>query len=182
MKKYYLVSFLILTLTACQKTKEEVANKFIQKFSNEASDEGTEVEIVKTDPLVPAQLSFDETEKGISIKQSIDKLQEETHEQLQFIKPWAQVTDVSSDLKEINQKIKEIQRLENSLTTARKHFKYDTTMLMKPVIIKIREKGQVITDTAYFFFDKQVKRCTGIKAREKGVYQYIETPILVPIN
>ena len=162
MKKYYLVSFLILTLTACQKTKEEVANKFIEKFSNEASDEGTEVEIVKTDPLVPAQLSFDETEKGISIKQSIDKLQEETHEQLQFIKPWAQVTDVSSDLKEINHKIKE--------------------MLMKPVIIKIREKGQVITDTAYFFFDKQVKRCTGIKAREKGVYQYIETPILVPIN
>ena len=49
-------------------------------------------------------------------------------------------------------------------------------MVMKSVIIKRKNQGQLITDTAYFFFDKQVTRCVGIKAKDEEGYQYIPMP------
>ena len=47
---------------------------------------------------------------------------------------------------------------------------------MKSIVIKRKEQGNLITDTAYFFFDKQVTKCTGIKGKDQGSYIYVQMP------
>ena len=137
---------------------------------------GEEVEIIKNDSLTPARLTFDETSKGVKMQQSINQLREEISEKLKFLKTWAGVANTKTELQEVNEKISLMRHLEDSLIVARSHFKFDTTMVMKSVIIKRKDQGQLITDTAYFFFDKQVTRCVGIKAKDKEGYQYIPMP------
>ena len=46
-------------------------------------------------------------------------------------------------------------------------------------IIKRKDQGQLITDTAYIFFDKLVTKCIGIKAKDEGAYQYISMSSLL---
>lgn len=176
MKKYYFIFFLIMALSSCQKTKNETANNLVEKGFKAMQKAGEEVEIIKMDSLTPASLTFDETSKGVNMRRSIDHLKGEVSEKLQFLKLWAGVTNIKPELQEVNDKIALIRHLEDSLITARTHFKFDKTMVMKSVIIKRKNQGQLITDTAYFFFDKQVTRCVGIKAKDEEGYQYIPMP------
>lgn len=143
---------------------------------------GEDVEIIKIDSLTPANLTFDETSKGVKMQQSIDQLREEISEKLQFLKTWAGVANTKTELQEVNEKISLMRHLEDSLIVARSHFKFDTTMVMKSVIIKRKDQGQgqLITDTAYIFFDKLVTKCIGIKAKDEGAYQYIPMSSMLP--
>ena len=179
MKKYYFIFFLIIALTSCQKTKDKTANNLVEKCFKVMQKAGEEVEIIKMDSLIPANLTFDETPEGVNMRQSINRLNGEVSEKLQFLKPWAGVTNINPELKEVNDKIALIRELEDSLKTARTNFKFDKTMVMKSVIIQRRDQGKLIIDTAYFFFDKQITKCTGIKGKDKGIWQYIPmTPML----
>ena len=176
MKKYYFISFLFLTLTSCQRSKDEIANNIIEKGLKAMQKADEEVEIIKIESLTPAHLTFDETQEGVNMRQSIEHLKREVSEKLQFLKPWAGITNIKPELQEVNNKIALIHHLEDSLKTARSHFKFDKTMLMKSIIIKRKEQGKLITDTAYVFFDRELTKCVGIKAKDKGVWQYIPMP------
>lgn len=90
---------------------------------------GEEVEIIRMDSLTPARLTFDETQEGVKMKQSIDSLEREVSERLQFLKPWAGVANINSELQEVNDKIALIRQIEDSLKIARAHFTFDKTCL-----------------------------------------------------
>lgn len=179
MKKYYFISFLFLTLTSCQRSKDEIANNIIEKGLKAMQKTDEEVEIIKIDSLTPANLTFDETLEGVNMRQSIERLKHEVSEKLQFLKPWAGVANINPELREVNNEIALIRHLEDSLKTARSHFKFDKTMLMKSIIIKRKEQGKLITDTAYVFFDRELTKCVGIKAKDKGFWQYIPMPLML---
>ena len=172
MKKYYFISFLFLTLTSCQRSKDDIANNIIEKGLKAMQKTDEEVEIIKIDSLTPANL----TQEGVNMRQSIERLKHEVSEKLQFLKPWAGVANINPELREVNNEIALIRHLEDSLKIARSHFKFDKTMLMKSIIIKRKEQGKLITDTAYVFFDRELTKCVGIKAKDKGVWQYIPMP------
>lgn len=176
MKKLIFLLAIMAMLTSCQKTKDDIANDLIEKGFKAMQKAGEEVEIIKMDSLTPARLTFDETQEGVNMKLSIDRLEREVSEKLQFLKPWAGVANINSELQEVNDKIALIRQIKDSLKTARVHFTFDKNMLMKSVIIKRKEQGNLITDTAYFFFDKQVTKCTGIKGKDKGSYIYVQMP------
>lgn len=173
MKKLIFLLVIMITLTSCKKTKEDIANNLIEKGFRAMQNAGEEVEIIKMDSLTPARLTFDETQEGVNMRKSIDNLKREVSERLQFLKPWAGVANINLELQEVNDKVALIRQIEDSLKTARAHFTFDKTMLMKSIIIKRKEQGGLITDTAYFFFNKQVTKCTGIKGKEKGAYIYV---------
>lgn len=173
MKKYYFIFFLIIVLSSCQKSKDEIANNIIEKGIKAMQNAGEEVEIVKMDSLTPASLTFEETQEGVNMRQSINRLKREVSENLQFLKPWAGVANIYPELQEVNDKITLIHHLEDSLKTACSQFKFDKTMLMKSVVIKGKQQGKLISDTAYFFFDKELTKCVGMKAKDKGFWQYI---------
>lgn len=180
MKKYVFIFFLIIGLSSCQKTKNEIANNLVEKSFKAMQETGEEVEIIKIDSLTPARLTFDETSKGVKMQQSINQLREEISEKLKFLKTWAGVANTKTELQEVNEKISLMRHLEDSLIVARSHFKFDTTMVMKSIIIKRKDQGQLITDTAYIFFDKLVTKCIGIKAKDEGAYQYIPMSSMLP--
>lgn len=180
MKKYVFIFLLIMGLSSCQKTKNEIANNLVEKSFKAMQETGEEVEIIKIDSLTPARLTFDETLKGVKMQQSINQLRERISEKLKFLKTWAGVTNTKTELQEVNEKISLMRHLEDSLIVARTHFKFDTTMVMKSVIIKRKDQGQLITDTAYIFFDKLVTKCIGIKAKDEGTYQYIPMSSMLP--
>ena len=176
MKKIIFLLAIIATLASCKKTKEDIANSLIEKGLKTMQNAGEEVEIIRMDSLTPARLTFDETQEGVKMKQSIDSLEREVSERLQFLKPWAGVANINSELQEVNDKIALIRQIEDSLKIARAHFTFDKNMFMKSIVIKRKEQGNLITDTAYFFFDKQVTKCTGIKGKDKGSYIYVQMP------
>lgn len=176
MKKIIFLLAIIATFASCKKTKEDIANSLIEKGLKTMQNAGEEVEIIRMDSLTPARLTFDETQEGVKMKQSIDSLEREVSERLQFLKPWAGVANINSELQEVNDKIALIRQIEDSLKIARAHFTFDKNMLMKSIVIKRKEQGNLITDTAYFFFDKQVTKCTGIKGKDKGSYIYVQMP------
>lgn len=176
MKKLIFLLAIMATLTSCQKTKDDIANNLIEKGLKAMQKAGEEVEIIKIDSFTPARLSFDETQEGVNMRLSIDRLEREVSEKLQFLKPWAGVANINSELQEVNDKIALIRQIKDSLKTARAHFTFDKNMLMKSIVIKRKEQGNLITDTAYFFFDKQVTKCTGIKGKNKGSYIYVQMP------
>lgn len=167
-------------LFSCQKTKNEIANNLVEKGFKAMQEAGEDVEIIKIDSLTPARLTFDETLKGVKMQQSIDQLREEINEKLQFLKTWVGVANTKTELQEVNEKISLMRHLEDSLIVAHSHFKFDTTMVMKAVIIKRKDQGQLITDTAYIFFDKLVTKCIGIKAKDEGAYRYIPISSMLP--
>lgn len=74
MKKLFLLFAIIATLTSCQKTKDDLAVDFIKKGLRLMNNAGEEATIVSYGPLVPAQLKFEETEKGMQLKDEIDKI------------------------------------------------------------------------------------------------------------
>lgn len=67
MKKYVFIFFLIIGLSSCQKTKNEIANNLVEKSFKAMQETGEEVEIIKIDSLTPARLTFDETSKGVKM-------------------------------------------------------------------------------------------------------------------
>lgn len=174
MKKLFFLLTLIATLISCQKTKDDLAEDLIKKSIRLMNNAGKEATIVSYGPLMPAQLEFEETEKGVLLKDEIDKINKEVSEDLKFLKQWAGVANIETDLDKVQSKIKLARQLEDSLQTESSHFTYDTSMVMKPVVIKRKEGGTLITDTAYYFFDKTVTQIIGIKGKEKGTYQYFD--------
>jgi len=174
MKKLFFLLTLIATLISCQKTKDDLAEDLIKKSIRLMNNAGKEATIVSYGPLMPAQLEFEETEKGVLLKDEIDKINKEVSEDLKFLKQWAGVANIETDLDKVQSKIKLARQLEDSLQTESSHFTYDTSMVMKPVVIKRKEGGTLITDTAYYFFDKTVTQFIGIKGKEKGSYQYFD--------
>ena len=174
MKKLFFLLTLIATLISCQKTKDDLAEDLIKKSIRLMNNAGKEATIVSYGPLMPAQLEFEETEKGVLLKDEIDKINKEVSEDLKFLKQWAGVANIEKDLDKVQSKIKLARQLEDSLQTESSHFTYDTSMVMKPVVIKRKEGGTLITDTAYYFFDKTVTQIIGIKGKEKGTYQYFD--------
>jgi len=174
MKKLFFLLTLIATLISCQKTKDDLAEDLIKKSIRLMNNAGKEATIVSYGPLMPAQLEFEETEKGVLLKDEIDKINKEVSEDLKFLKQWAGVANIETDLDKVQSKIKLARQLEDSLQTESSHFTYDTSMVMKPVVIKRKEGGTLITDTAYYFFDKTVTQFIGIKGKEKGTYQYFD--------
>ncbi len=46
MKKYYFIFFLIMVLSSCQKTKEDIANNLVEKGFKAMQKAGEEVEII----------------------------------------------------------------------------------------------------------------------------------------
>lgn len=174
MKKLFFLLALIATLISCQKTKDDLAEDFIKKSIRLMNNAGKETTIVSYGPLMPAQLEFEETEKGVLLKDEIDKINKEVSADLKFLKQWAGVANIETDLDKVQSKIKLARQLEDSLQTESSHFTYDTSMVMKPVVIKRKEGGTLITDTAYYFFDKTVTQFIGIKGKEKGTYQYFD--------
>lgn len=172
MKKLFFLFAIIATLSSCQKTKDDLAEDFIKKSIRLMNNTGEEATIVSYGPLVPAQLEFEETEKGVRLKNEIDKINKEVSEDLKFLKQWAGVANIGTDLDKVQSKIKLAYQLEDSLQAESSHFTYDTSMVMKPVVIKRKEGGTLITDTAYYFFDKTITQLKGIKGKEKGICQY----------
>lgn len=174
MKKLIFLLVIMTTFTSCQKTKDDLAVDFIKKSLELMNNAGEEATIVSYGPLVPAQLKFEETEKGMQLKDEIDKINKEVSEDLKFLKQWAGVANIETDLDKVQSKIKLAHQLEDSLQAESSHFVYDNSMVMKPVVIKRKEGGTLITDTVYYFFDKTVKQLKGIKGKEKGTYQYFD--------
>ena len=68
MKKLFFLFAIIATLSSCQKTKDDLAEDFIKKSIRLMNNSGEEATIVSYGPLVPAQLEFEETEKGVRLK------------------------------------------------------------------------------------------------------------------
>ena len=174
MKKLFFLFAIIATLTSCQKTKDDLAVDFIKKGLRLMNNAGEEATIVSYGPLVPAQLKFEETEKGMQLKDEIDKINKEVSEDLKFLKQWAGIANIETDLDKVQSKIKLAHQLEDSLQAESLHFTYDTSMVMKTVEIKRNEGGIQITDTAYYFFDKTVTQLKGIKGKKNGTYQYFD--------
>jgi hypothetical protein len=176
MKYIYFFLPLLLLLSSCQKTKDDLADAIIKEGIKAFQNAGMKVEIAASDSLLPAKLDFEETEAGIKLKQEINKLNKEASEELQFLKPWVDLTNVRRELGDATRKLNLARQLEDSLKIERSHFKFDTTMVMKRVILRREEQGETITDTAFFYFNKEVTRCIGIKGKEQGFWQYIELP------
>lgn len=174
MKKNNILFLICLLLTSCQKSKDDLANSIINKSFAEMQNAGEEIEIIKIDSLSQAKLVFDETESGVNIKREIDKLNSEISEDLHFLKSWAGIANIGTDLEKVQEKTARVKHLEDSLNTERSRFKFDTTMVMKRIVVKRKERNKIMTDTAFFYFDKQITKCVGVKGKDRGEYQYME--------